>query len=118
MKMLGKWLTRGGSQRILSPMKPGQPNANRHVPPLGRGFAEAAGDPIWTAGADLDEKLLPLMNQYCFRCHSSVRFHVFQKQAVIQRKPGILARVKSGNMPQDRKLTDDTKNTILELIQK
>ncbi len=98
--------------------KEGQPNANRHVPPLGRGFAEAVGDPIWTAGGDPDEKLLPLLNQYCFRCHSSVRFHVFQKQAVIQRKPGILARVKSGNMPQDRKLTDDTKNTILELIQK
>ena len=98
--------------------KDGQPNANRHVPPLARGFGEAPDDPIWTAGADLDEKLLPLLNQYCFRCHSSVRFHVFQKQAVIGKKPGILARVTSGNMPQDRKLTDKTKNDILDLIRK
>jgi hypothetical protein len=101
--------------------KEGQPNANRHVPPLGRGFAEAAGDPIWTAGADPDEKLLTLLNQYCFRCHSSVRFHVFQKQEVIKRKPGtfgILGRVTSGNMPQDRRLTDKTKNDILDLIRK
>ena len=74
--------------------------------------------PPFPAGADPDENLLPLMNQYCFRCHSSVRFHVFQKQAVIQRKPGILARVRSGNMPQDRKLSDDTKNLLLQLIQK
>jgi hypothetical protein len=96
--------------------KEGQPN--QHVPPLARGFAEAAGDPVWTAGADPDEKLLPLLNQYCFRCHSSVRFHVFQKQAVIGKKPGILARVNSGNMPQDRKLADGTKNEILELIRK
>jgi len=98
--------------------KEGEPNANRHVPPLARGFAEAAGDPVWTAGADPDETLLPLMNQYCFRCHSSVRFHVFQKRAVIDRKSRIIARVTSGNMPQDRKLTDDTKKLLLQLIQK
>jgi hypothetical protein len=98
--------------------KEGQPNANRHVPPLARGFAEAAADPTWTAGADPDDKLLPLMNQYCFRCHSSVRFHVFQKQEVTRRKAGILARVKSGNMPQDRKLTDDTKKLLIPLIEK
>jgi hypothetical protein len=96
--------------------KEGQPN--QHVAPLDRGFAEATGDPTWSAGADPDERLLPLMNQYCFRCHSSVRFHVFQKQAVIQRKSGILARVRSGNMPQDRKLADDTKKLLLELVEK
>jgi len=96
--------------------KEGQPN--RHVPPLERGFGEAAGDPIWTAGTDPDQQLLPLMNQYCFRCHSSVRFHVFQKKAVIDRKSKIVARVRSGNMPQDRKLDDDTKNRLLDLIQK
>ena len=96
--------------------KEGQPN--RHVPPLARGFAEAAGDPIWTAGGDPDERLLPLMNQYCFRCHSSVRFHVFQKQEVMKRKSGILARVRSGNMPQDRKLDDNTKTLLLQLVNK
>lgn len=98
--------------------KVGGPNANRHVPAIDRGLAEAAGDPIWTAGTDPDDKLLPLMNQYCFRCHSSVRFHAFQKGEVIKRKSGILARIRSGNMPQDRKLTDETKNKLLPLIEK
>ena len=98
--------------------KEGQPN--RHVRPLQRGFAETDGDPIWTAGADPDEELLPKLNQYCFRCHSSVKFHVFQKQAVRdpELKPIIIARVRSGRMPQDRKLTDDTKQTILQLVQR
>lgn len=92
--------------------------ANRHFPPLERGFAETGGDPVWTAGADPDQQLLPLMNQYCFRCHSSVRFHVFQKKAVIDRKSRIIARVTSGNMPQDRKLPDATKDLLLQLINK
>lgn len=93
----------------------GQPN--RHVPPLQRGFAEADGHRVWTTGADSDDELLPKMNQYCFRCHSSVAFHVFQKQAVMDLKTGIIGRVRNGKMPQDRTLTDDTKNTILRLMQ-
>jgi len=96
--------------------KEGQPN--RHAPPLERGLVDVAGDPVWTAGADPDQQLLPLMNQYCFRCHSSVRFHVFQKKAVVQRKTSIVGRVNSGNMPQDRKLDPATKNTLLQLINK
>jgi len=92
--------------------------ANRHVPPFERALVDVAGDPAWTAGADPDQQLLPLMNQYCFRCHSSVRFHVFQKKAVIARKASILDRVTKGNMPQDRKLDDATKTKLLELFQK
>ena len=94
------------------------PDANRHVPALRRGFAENAGDPVWTAGGDPDEKLLPLLNQYCFRCHSSVRYHVFQKAAVIKRKASIVARVNSGNMPQDRQLDGATKTKLLDLLKK
>ena len=98
----------------------GQPDADRHVPPLRRGFAEKAGDAVWTAGAAPDQELLPLLNQYCFRCHSSVRYHVFQKQAVIGRKASILARVKSNNMPQDRDFSlreyQDVKAKILQLV--
>lgn len=96
--------------------KEDQPDANRHIPPLRRGFTEKAGDAVWTAGSNPDEKLLPLLNQHCFRCHSSVRYHVFQKQAVMDRKGKILARVGSGNMPQDRKLDEGTKKSILELV--
>ena len=66
------------------------------------------------------------MNQYCFRCHSSVRFHVFQKKEVVKRKNdtngcwtnGIIDRVTRGNLPQDRKLDEGTKKTLFELLQK
>jgi hypothetical protein len=94
----------------------GQPDANQHVPPLRRGFSEKPGDAVWTQGASPDQDLLPIMNQYCFRCHSSVRYHVFQKQAVLALKSKIKARVKSGNMPQDRKLDQSQIDRILALV--
>jgi hypothetical protein len=100
----------------------GQPN--RHVPPFERALSNATGDPVWTAGADPDQELLPLMNRYCFRCHSSVRFHVFQKKEVIKRKGSttvlnsIIDRVTKGNMPQDRKLDPATKAELLKLFEK
>ncbi|HEV7504467.1 MAG TPA: hypothetical protein VGS07_06125 [Thermoanaerobaculia bacterium] len=87
-----------------------------YVPPLKRGFAENAGDPVWTDGSSPDKDLLPLLNQNCFRCHSSVRYHVFQKAAVIARKSGIRGRVSSGNMPPDRTLDPATKAKFLALI--
>ena len=100
----------------------GQPN--RHVPPFERALSNATGDPVWTAGADPDQQLLPMLNQYCFRCHSSVRFHVFQKKEVIRRKGSttvlnsIIDRVTKGNMPQDRKLDPATKAELLRLFEK
>ena len=97
--------------------------ANRHVPPMERALVNTAGDPVWSAAdpTQPDEELLPLMNQYCFRCHSSVRFHVFQKKEVVKRKNdtnGIIDRVTRGNMPQDRKLDEGTKDKLLRLFEK
>jgi hypothetical protein len=92
--------------------KVGSPSANQHVPPLLRGF----GTNPWKDGATPDTELLPLLNQYCFRCHSSVRYHVFERAAVLTRKSSITARVKSGNMPQDRVLDPATKDKILKLM--
>ena len=71
---------------------------------------------MWTEGAAPDQELLPLLNQYSFRCHSSVRYHVFQKQAVVDRKGSITSRVKSGNMPQDRVLDQATKDKLVALL--
>lgn len=104
------------ARKWLDLHREGQPN--RHVPPLERGLVETPGDAVWTAGADPDQELLPLLNRYCFRCHSSVRFHVFQKKAVVQRKSGIVTKLNSGNMPQDRKLDATTKDLLLKLINK
>ncbi|HLX08477.1 MAG TPA: hypothetical protein VKY89_11515 [Thermoanaerobaculia bacterium] len=88
-------------------------SGDQHVPPLNRGFG---ADPVWKAGVVPDQELLPVLNQYCFRCHSSIAYHVFDRKAVVARKASIAARVRSGNMPQDRKLDGDTKNKLLALI--
>jgi hypothetical protein len=101
-------------QKWLEIHKEGTPSADQHVPPLLRGF----GTNPWKDGATPDTELLPLLNQYCFRCHSSVRYHVFDRAAVLSKKSSILARVKSGNMPQDRNILDKpVKDKIVKLME-
>ncbi len=73
---------------------------------------------MWKADASPDKDLLPLLNQYCFRCHSSVNYHVFDRKAVVGRKSSIVGRVGATGtlrMPQDRTLDDATKNKIIQL---
>jgi hypothetical protein len=106
------------AQKWLELHQQGKLGADQPVPPLLRGFVEKAGDAVWTERASPDQELLPLMNQFCFRCHSSVRYHVFQKQTVLSLKTKIKARVKSGNMPQDRKLNQGQINQIVDLVDK
>lgn len=100
------------TRKWLALHKEGQPGADQHVPPLRRGF----GTNPWKEGASPDSELLPLLNQYCFRCHSSVRYHVFDRQTVLTKKSSIIARVKSGNMPQDRKLDQPVIDKIVNLM--
>lgn len=94
----------------------GQATANEHVPVLRRGFIENVSDAVWTEQTSPDQELLPLLNRYCFRCHSSVRYHVFQKQFVKDNKARLAGRVRSGNMPQDRKLDQTVKEQIISLL--
>jgi hypothetical protein len=101
------------ARKWLELHREGSPTADQHVPPLNRGFG---ADPVWKAGTSPDQDLVPMLNQYCFRCHSSVIYHVFERKAVVDRKSRIVGRVKSGNMPQDRKLDDATKNRFLQLM--
>lgn len=65
----------------------------------------------WSAGNQNDQALLPLLNRYCFRCHSSVAYSVFDKFAVWQKvntpgKRGLISRMETEDkilrMPQDR----------------
>ncbi len=107
------------TRKWLDLHKVGSADETKHVPPLRRGFFETAGDPVWTDGAIPDKDLLPLLNRYCFRCHSSVRFHVFQKKVVLQKKGSIIGRLQStssARMPQDRVLDATTIKTIVDLM--
>jgi hypothetical protein len=89
----------------------------RALPPAG------SGDP-WKKANKTDKKLLPLLSRYCYRCHSSLRFNVFDKPEVVRLKGKIttymnLAVDDSRKMPQDRNLdcsSFDDKNEILKLV--
>jgi hypothetical protein len=90
------------------------PTLHRALPTVG------PKDRQWSADDHLDQKLLPLLNRYCFRCHSSVKYHVFDKEAVWQRtRSGIVDEyVEDGTMPQDRKMPEADRKALLELLAK
>jgi hypothetical protein len=73
------------------------------VPPHRRGF----GPPPWDPANERDRILLYSLDRYCYRCHSSIKYHVFERQEVLNRKGDIEARVTELQdatvwMPQDR----------------
>jgi hypothetical protein len=78
-------------------------SSSAHVPPFARGF----GVQTWDASNQTHRKLLYYLNRYCYRCHSSVRYNVFDLSAVRARAGSIRGRVleledASFWMPQDR----------------
>jgi hypothetical protein len=50
----------------------------KHIPPFQRGF----GAEIWNPASDNERKALYYLNRYCYRCHSSLKYNVFDRQAV------------------------------------
>jgi len=93
----------------------------RALPPL------VSGDDIWKESNQTDKTLLPLLNRYCYRCHSSLKFNIFDKPAVVIRAGTILKYMNRAiddplKMPQDRNLdcsdqSFDDRRTILKLIE-
>lgn len=82
-------------------------------------FSRSLGESGWQADKMPDKELLPMLNQYCFRCHSSLKYHVFDKQAVVRLKGAIKYFVGASGpekMPQDRTLDVGTKERFLNLI--
>ena len=82
---------------------PAQLEPTRHVPPYQRGF----GAQPWAAASEQERMLVYYLNRYCYRCHSSVRYSVFERDAVLNRKLDIIDRVTELAdpktwMPQDR----------------
>src|SRR5207253_2736229 len=59
-------------------LHPPGPDGLKHVPPYERGFGSTAWDPNNIS----HRKLLYYFNRYCYRCHSSVKYDVFDLAAV------------------------------------
>jgi hypothetical protein len=93
-----------------------------NFPPIDRALPPASpGGSQWIKGNSVDEALLPKLNQFCFRCHSSLIYHVFDKDAVKERASFIEFLMSPGElqgkpivpqMPQDRVLDEETRKTI------
>ncbi len=82
---------------------PGAANSTRHVPPYQRGF----GTQPWNPDSNQDRTLVYYLNRYCYRCHSSIKYNVLERQAVLNIKGDIMDRVVELKdvktwMPQDR----------------
>ena len=74
-----------------------------HIPPYKRGF----GTQIWGESNQTHRKALYFFSRYCYRCHSSVRYNVFDLANVKARIPDMRERVVEVTdplvwMPQDR----------------
>jgi len=72
---------------------------------------------VWS-DTPADRDLLGRLNRYCYRCHSSIAYHVFDKQAVFARRNGMIRRIERGasqpgGMPQDRILDKDTVSDLV-----
>ena len=85
-------------------------NNQQFASPFDRNIA-APGEAQWAKTNPVDAQVLPLLNRYCVRCHSSLRYSVFDKPAVIQRKAAIQFYLQSTiakpwSMPQDRNLDE------------
>ena len=84
-------------------------------------FKRSIGPKKWDQKKPLDAALLPLLDRYCFRCHSTVRFDVFDRTAV-EKRAGTAARYtapdESGNifMPQGRVLSNDERDALVKLL--
>jgi len=90
--------------------------SSAYIPAVQRGF----GSNTWTPGNTGDEALLPLLNRFCYRCHSTVRYSIFEKQAVLARKDEIHERLETTDlntvMPQDRKLGPTDLQRLLSAV--
>jgi hypothetical protein len=82
------------------------------IDPLRRSIGKSA----WANG---ELPLLQMLDRYCFRCHSSMYYDIFDRAAVLREKgtaqtPGpIVGYVSSGFMPQGRKLAQSEKDALV-----
>lgn len=88
------------------------------VPPIERAIGPA---PQWSANTPGDVEALETFNQYCYRCHGTVKFSVFNKQAVWERRANILQRLSPTaevgfKMPPDRDLPDAKRELLMKFL--
>ncbi|AKI99601.1 hypothetical protein ATI61_109207 [Archangium gephyra] len=100
-----------------------------HRPPIERTIVPSLQGPgpglQWSRDSKEDVELLGMLNRYCFRCHGTIRFSVFNKTEVARRKLDIRMRLKPKpvqaevegfQMPPDRDLPAADLERLVTLI--
>ena len=96
-------------------------NNARHVNSFDRGIAMDAEDKVWSAEREIDKQLLPLLNQYCYRCHSSIKYSVFDRAQVKEFALDMTDRLRDTGdssffMPQDRVIPPEVVARFVDLL--
>jgi hypothetical protein len=93
---------------------------NDHILPIDRAIGI---EPRWSNQNTNDAKALDAFNQYCFRCHGTVKFSVFNRQELRSvQLLGIVQQAIQTNavvgikMPPDRELPGDVRTLMLNFI--
>jgi len=96
---------------------------NHHFPPIER---SAPSVTAWNHNSETEKQLIDDLNRYCFRCHGTIKFNVFDKAALLDRRALIPDRLSPTReqlradpnflMPPDRKLEPAERDRILRLI--
>jgi hypothetical protein len=97
--------------------------SDEHFAPIDRSFPAGKG-PAWQPS---EADGLNRLNRYCFRCHGSVRFSIFDRQTVVERA-GIMrqrinpsqqqAKIPGFKMPPDRDLDPSEKQALDDFLKK
>jgi hypothetical protein len=101
-------------------------NSSQHVPPEKRGILGTDGKTVWNPNDKKEVELIRMLNRFCFRCHSSVKYHVFDKKAVVA-NAGVFRyhlvdamewpeRMPQDRLPIDRNLTNAKRERMIELV--
>lgn len=91
-----------------------------------RALKSPLGPAMWNSANPVDAALLPKLNRYCFRCHGSVKFDIFDKEMVLRfrtsMKAALFPRGKIADprkaMPPDRQLSAAELANLRDLLGK
>ena len=100
--------------------KPSAPMVDRYFPPQERTW-QAADRNDWKGAEDM--RLVNLLATYCYRCHGTLEYNIFDKSQVVDkvRNGDLLDRIESTDddyrMPQDRpQIPEADRQSLLQLL--
>lgn len=106
-------------------------NSIKYLEPIDRIIPIPPSSKKWIKGNAEDEKILSLLNQYCFRCHGSVSFNVFDRGMLDQNALALKMRARllfnpaehptedsRTAMPPDRVMNEADKQALIDYCNK